>query len=55
VAIAADAEKLEVDAASGSIFFLVVAAKCFGVRRHVIGDVDVCPVDVYMPEEILVH
>lgn len=55
VAVAADAEELKVDAAGGGDFILVIAAECFGIRRHAIGDVDVCLIDVHMPKEIFVH
>lgn len=55
VAICADAEELEVDAACCADFFLVAAAEFFGVRRHTVWDMNVCRIDVHMPKEILMH
>jgi len=55
VAVSADAEELEVDAACCADFFLVAAAEFFGVRCHTVWDMDVFAIDVHMPEEVLVH
>ena len=55
MAVSADAEELEVDAACCADCFLVAAAEFFGVRRHTVWDMDVCWIDVYMPKEVLVH
>ena len=46
---------MEVDASCGADFFLVASAEGLGIGRHAVGDVDVCVIDIHMPEEVLVH
>jgi hypothetical protein len=55
VAVSADAEELEVDAACCADFFLVATAEFFWVLCHTVWDMDVCQIDVHMPKEVLVH